>query len=98
MIRTILLAVVLCLCAGCAPAITSGELTNKTFTPAHDDTTCTFNPMTNSVDWSTDHVPDRWTVTFRRMNEKTNEWQYRTISVTKEYYDSVNSGDFVEFQ
>ena len=41
-----------------------GTVVGKAFTPAHDDTTLSWNTTTNTMDTDTTHYNDKWAVTF----------------------------------
>lgn len=80
---------------GCGPSITSGEVCDRQFEPAHDDASITTD-MNGNLTTDIDHVPDRWWVTFRRIDEKTGKWVQRTVQVEKIGYDLTKLGDFYD--
>ena len=86
----------LLLLTGCGPSITSGDVCDKQFEPAHDVTSLAMSPDGESFTTETDHIPDRWWVSFRRADEKNGGWIVRTVRVTKETHDTTNIGDFFD--
>jgi hypothetical protein len=85
--------------AGCDGIITSGEVVNKCFVPAHQETTMTptldfDGNMTVTTD--TVNVPDQWFVVFEKVDED-NRLKQRTVAVDLETYNRFNVGDWIAF-
>ena len=97
--KKLLLIFVLLFFVGCGVRLQKGQVYQKTFTPAHSSTEPTFgtdfdgNPTFGT---ETVNYPDRWTISFKRMNEETGEWDTRTVRVSKETYDRFQRGDWFE--
>lgn len=85
----------LLLLCGCG-MITSGEVTGKNFVPAHEKTTMV--PTTDfdgniTLQSQTDWIPDRWYVTFEKVDED-NRLKSRTVSVDENVYENTKVGDW----
>lgn len=99
--KKLLLIFVLLLFAGCGVRLIEGEVYQKTFTPAHSEEEMNFGPgFDGNPKFSTEtvHYPDRWAVSFRRVNEETGEWDTRTVRVSEETYDRLQKGDWFEMK
>lgn len=90
--------------SGCTQnKITSGEVIDKEFTPAHSNTrmvpVTTFNGKTSRtilVPYAY-HYSDNWEITIRDYNEEKNELT-ATYRVTEDVYNSVDIGDEFVYQ
>ena len=97
--RKLILLLALMLLPGCGPPpITSGEVCDRNYSPAHDEDGLDFDPFTKSLRVETVRVPDRWSLTFKRIDEKTGEWRTRTISVSKEDYEKFPIGSIIHYE
>lgn len=77
--------------AGCSEPITKGNVCGKKFVQAYDSHSgCP--PM---VAMTTSHHPDEWYATIQE--NKAGKEQHKCYSVTKEFYDSTNEGDYLDF-
>lgn len=90
--------------SGCTQnKITSGEVIDKEFTPAHSKTrmvpVTTFNGKTSSTILVpyVYHYSDNWEITIRDYNEENNELT-ATYRVTEDIYNSVDIGDEFVYQ
>lgn len=93
------LAVVLLLSiSACRSKITSGEVVEKNFTPAHREVRLIPIFISNGKNSSTRLVPfvyhysDRWDVTIAAWDEKEKKMQTATYRVTEEVYEAVEIG------
>lgn len=86
----------LLLIAGCGPFITEGTVVNKNYYPAHDEEdTMEVGDITIPI---TNHIPDRWTITFEKLvDDNTGKRARRTIFVTEKIHDKFNVGDYIFF-
>lgn len=85
---------ILCLLImGCGTPINDGIIISKTFEPEHTESTLTYDPITES--WGTEYydVPDKWFVTFEKLNEQNKKVQ-RTIEISQATYDSLVIGKY----
>lgn len=94
----VLAVALLLVLSGCSGKITSGEVVEKNFTPAHS-TSCIIplvisNGKTSHVVYVpyTYHYSDRWEVTIAAWDEKEKEMQTATYRVTEEVYEAVEIG------
>jgi len=90
--------IILILFCGC-DTIHEGTITNLTYKPAHTETTIT--PILDmdgniTLQTSTNYIPDRWYMTFERLNDEETETISRTVRISKEMYYSLNVGDWYE--
>ncbi len=83
------------LLSGCGPVVKSGNVVDKAFSPAHDDTN--WVQIGDTGYWDTDHYPDRWFVTIKAKceDDKYHTTQYQ---VDKSTYDRLKIGDWYEAQ
>lgn len=92
-----MLAVILLL-TGCKAEITSGEVTEKNFSPAHTQVMLMPLCISNGSSITTTlmpfiyHYADQWTVTITTWDEKSGEMQSATYRVTETVYDEVEIG------
>jgi len=85
---------ILCLLImGCGTPINDGIIISKTFEPEHTETMFVFNPLTETLETESYDVPDKWFVTFQKLNEK-NEMVQRTIEISQVTYDSLVIGKY----
>lgn len=88
----------LILLSGCSAKITSGEVTDKTFTPEHTETRLVTVVHSNGKTTYTTvvpyvyHYPDTWRITIRNLDENGNELN-ETFRVTEDVYNSVDIED-----
>jgi hypothetical protein len=83
--------------AGCGSPISEGEICNREFIPQHETTVTTIestDPLIFGTDTST--VPDKWFLTFRRKDEKTNTWIKREIEVDEATFNATKIGDWYD--
>lgn len=88
---------------GCGPPpIQDGEVSSKEFVPAHTETDLVpeYDFDMNFTGFTEEEydVPDKWYVTFKRMDESTNKWRYRTLQIPKNTFDSYEVGDWISFK
>lgn len=95
----VVLAVVLLLSiSACSSKITSGEVVEKNFTPAHREVRLIPIVISNgktritSVIPYTYHYSDRWEITIAAWDEKEKKMQTATYRVTEEVYEAVEIG------
>jgi len=91
----IILVMIIFILCGCAKAITSGEVVEKTHRDAYStvrimeidvgDGPSTYIPIT-------ENYPESWYIKIGGYNEK-EEYVYATYRVSKEVYDSIKIGD-----
>lgn len=88
----LLVFVLMCLLTGCEQ-INSGTITGKRFSPRHMESSITLdfdgNPKVDS-----EMVPDRWYVTFEKVDED-GGLKSRTISVSKQEYEVYKVGQWI---
>ena len=92
--KAIVLLMLLCvlLLTGCEKTLNAGVITGKQFSPAHRS----YNPMIMRVSGHTRIIPrwmnhpDKWFINVKD-GEDTDCW-----SVSKEYYESVEVGQYVQ--
>lgn len=86
------------LLSGCSNKITSGEVIDKTFTPAHTETRLIPVVRSNGKHSYTTlvpyiyHYPDTWKITIRDFDDNGNELT-ETFRVTEDVYNSVDIED-----
>lgn len=99
--RAILLSISVSLAVlltACGTKITSGEVVEKNFSPAHS--TVMVIPLVRSNGKTTSttlvpfiyHYPDTWTITIGKYSERREEMLYATYRVTKDVFDVVEVG------
>lgn len=95
----VVLAVALLLVlSGCSGKITSGEVVEKKFTPAHSEVRLIPFVISNGKSVSTGIIPyvyrysDRWEVTIAAWDEEEKKMQTATYRVTEEVYEAVEIG------
>lgn len=95
----VVLAVILLLgLSGCSGKITSGEVVEKNFTPAHSEVRLIPIVKSNGKSTSTRLVPfvyhysDRWDVTIAAWDEEEKKMQTATYRVTEEVYEAAEIG------
>lgn len=95
----VVLAVALLLgLSGCSGKITSGEVVEKNFTPAHSEVRLIPFVISNGKSVSTGIIPyvyrysDRWEVTIAAWDEEEKKMQTATYRVTEEVYEAVEIG------
>lgn len=93
------LAVVLLLSiSACSSKITSGEVVEKNFTPAHREVRLIPIVISNGKTCITRVIPytyhysDRWEITIAAWDEKEKKMQTATYRVTEEVYEAVEIG------
>lgn len=83
-----------------ATEIKSGEVYNKKYHPPYTSyTTSTIsngNGGTSSITTPVHH-PERWTIYYRKWSDEKQKWLKGDADVYKEYWESVELGDFVNF-
>lgn len=91
------------LLTGCGgPPIPAGEIYDKQWEPEHqievdDSFSIDVGGVPVTIPAShTETVPDRYFISFRKMNEAKKEWDNRTVEVHKSAYDSLQLGDFYD--
>ena len=78
----------------------SGEVYNKRYHPPYTSYTSTVvsNGSGGSSTITTPiHHPERWTIYYRQWDSDAGKWRKGDADVHKEYFDSVELGDFVNF-
>ena len=95
----VVLAVILLLgLFGCSGKITSGEVIEKNFTPAHSEVRIIPIVISNGKSVSTRIIPyvyrysDRWEITIAAWDEEEKKMQTATYRVTEEVYEAVEIG------
>lgn len=89
----VIMAATVLLLAGCS-SITSGDVCEKDFVPAHDE--IAFVPdgtFEGNFTTDTDHIPDRWYITFRKADEKNGGWRTRKVQVEEDTFKNTQLGD-----
>lgn len=96
---SIALAIALLLAlSGCCAKITSGEVVEKNYTPAHSEVRLIPLVLSNGKSSSVVVIPytyyysDRWTVTIAAWDEEAKKMQSATYRVTEEVYEAVEIG------
>lgn len=93
-----LVVVLLLSISGCSGKITSGEVIEKSFTPAYSTVRIIplfiSNGKTSHVVYVpyTYHYSDKWEITIAAWDEKEKEMQTATYRVTEEVYEAVEIG------
>ncbi len=97
-VLVVLAVVLLLVLSGCSCKITSGEVVEKNFTPAHSETRIIPLVISNG---KTSHVmvipyvyhySDRWEITIAAWDEEEKKMQTATYRVTAEVYKAVEIG------
>lgn len=89
---------------GCSPLITSGEVCGRRVVPEHEveiDDTITIEMGDFPLTIPGSHmetVPDTFFITFRKMDESTNQWMEREITVSENDYDKYKNGDLITLE
>ena len=84
--------------SGCSGKITSGEVVEKSYTPAHSETRIIPLVISNGKTSSVMVIPyiyfysDRWEITIAAWDEKEKKMQTATYRVTEEVYEAVEIG------
>lgn len=94
----VFLVAILLSVTGCKKKITSGEVIEKNYTPAHTSVNVVPIITTNGKSTYTFFVPytyyypDKWEITIQAWNEENSEMQYATFRVDESVYDKVEIG------
>lgn len=78
--------------AGCS-SITDGDVYDREFVAAHEESTIDYDPISETFSTGSETVPDKWYISFRKVNEQDGGWLTRRVEVEKSTYDSTNLGD-----
>lgn len=84
--------------SGCCAKITSGEVVEKNYTPAHSEVRLIPLVLSNGKSSSvvvapyTYYYSDRWTVTIAAWDEEAKKMQSATYRVTEEVYEAIEIG------
>lgn len=90
--------ILLVLLLGCS--IKEGNVTSKEFVPSHSQVYTIYILVGGKVgvpQTRTRTVPDTWYITFQGYDDK-GKLRYRTVAVSKEFYDSVDINDYVKVE
>lgn len=87
------LMVCVLLIVGCG-GIQSGTVIGKKFVPAHVEQELTI--VGDVQIWNDVKIPDRWYITISQQ-DKNGRMKTNTFTVTKQYYDDLREGDWVDF-
>ena len=97
-ILVLILTLTLLLC-GCSDKITSGEVIEKNFTPAHTErrlvTTFVYTGKTAipiCVPYVF-HYNDKWEIKIRKYSEEEQKFLYATYTLTEEAYNQIEIGN-----
>ena len=94
----VLAVALLLVLSGCSGKITSGEVVEKNFTPAHSETRIIPLVISNGKTSRVMPIPyvyhysDKWEITIAAWDEKEKEMQTATYRVTEEVYEAVEIG------
>lgn len=94
----VLAVALLLVLSGCSGKITSGEVVEKNFTPAHSEVRLIPVVISNGKSVRTRIIPyvycysDRWEVTIAAWDEEEKKTQTATYRVTEEVYKAVEIG------
>jgi hypothetical protein len=82
--------------AGCT-VITDGDIGNKEFIPAHEESTLTMD-IEGNPHFNSDFVPDRWFLTIQKVDEKNGGFLIRRVQVDRETYNRVQLGEYFSIE
>lgn len=95
----VLAVALLLVLSGCSGKITSGEVVEKNFTPAHSEVRLIPIVISNGKTCITRVIPytyhysDRWEITIAAWDEEEKKMQTATYRVNEGVYESVEIGD-----
>jgi hypothetical protein len=96
-ILTSILAVLFLCLTGCS-TISDGDIYDREFVAAHEESTIDYDPVSETFTTGSESVPDKWYISFRKVNENDGGWLTRRIEVDKPNYDAYKLGDHISLK